>query len=54
MTKEIDNGAGRAMVHGSRDILARLNDLARILMTLRGRDALRVPALPTFTAIWLF
>lgn len=46
--------AGRAMVHESRDILARLDRSARMAMAFGGGgDVLRLAVLPTFAATWL-
>lgn len=46
--------AGRAMVHESRDILARLDSSARMAMAFGGGgDVLRLAVLPTFAATWL-
>ncbi len=46
--------AGRAMVHDARDILARLDSSARMVMAFGGGgDVLRLAVLPTFAATWL-
>ena len=46
--------AGRAMVHEARDILARLDNSARMVMAFGGGgDVLRLAVLPTFAATWL-
>lgn len=46
--------AGRAMVHDSRDILARIDMAARMVMAFGdGGDVIRLAALPTFATTWL-
>ena len=46
--------AGRAMVHDSKDILARIDNSARMVMAFGGGgDVIRLAALPTFASAWL-
>jgi len=46
--------AGRAMVHDARDILARIDNSARMVMAFGGGgDVIRLAALPTFASTWL-